>query len=372
MASLLDLPRELVIYILRHAAKNESSFHVTATSRVSVCKEFAAAAKQWMDSHDSDGEGLWICGELKKQKRDLIALGQIREMQRGHESIVLSTLMTDEEKTLRAIERVHFSADFDDFTSSLFNMAWALKQDTDQRHLLAVVHASELYCWRSPEHAANAHDSVPFRMHLRHAALYAAAHAIEADALHLLKCSFVAALHRGTQADSSHLTVGANDVHCAATLLGRVPMRVTGDSDSTARYLPPTFASQPRGFAWCHLGMSDWPLASGGWFTSGDWSAHPCGAGLRRMATLLPTATIDRLVCLLAKRAGIGRHTPGMIDAVWRLIIDRFASVLVDAGMELHHVAHWREDEQVDYEEETPSIRKAVDRRRGRRGRRGR
>ena len=121
---------------------------------------------------------------------------------------------------------------------------------------------------------------------------------IEADALHLLKCSFVAALHRGTQAGSSHLTVGANDVHCAATLLGRV------DGDC----LPPTFASQSRGFALCHLGVSDWPPAGG------HWSVQPCGAELRRMATLLPTATIDRLVCLLAKRAGIGRHTPGTYD----------------------------------------------------------
>ena len=46
------LPRDLLIYILRHAAKDEKDFS-NSFVRASVCKDLAAAGEAWWSAYDS-------------------------------------------------------------------------------------------------------------------------------------------------------------------------------------------------------------------------------------------------------------------------------------------------------------------------------
>ena len=83
---------------------------------------------------------------------------------------------------------------------------------------------------------------------------------------------------------------------------------------------------------------------------------------LPTMVSLVPNSTVDRLVCRLAKRAGICRHTVQMIDAVWRHIVTRFAYVLMKMSIELHYIAKCEMEEEdalqgpIEYEEDAAAI----------------
>ena len=190
--TLTDLPRDTLIHILRHAAADERNFHITATIRRSVCKDFAAAAEEWMETHDSETDDcrlLYIEGECPKGRRHDIAVSQIRVWQQNTDSILMNTLTTDQER--RSMSRTYHTAEcaaFNEFTASLFEVAW------NDLRLARRGHASldrGDHTWPSPENPENA---APFRMHLRHAALHAAVESIEADALHLLQASFMLSL----------------------------------------------------------------------------------------------------------------------------------------------------------------------------------
>lgn len=346
----LLLPRELLIHVLRCAAMDEDDFRTTVTVRGSVCKDLFAASEAWMIAHDAGAAMPSIAGEKLKERRYVRAVRLIRQNQLHTEPVLLSVLSTQEElDTAMHLQRLECAA-FDELSSALFCTAWPIVQDRYRFRFHG--HGYDL-TWRCPEQP---HDASPFRVHLRRAALSAAVNAIEADAVHLLKAALMSAVHRGTQAESHEranegpdsVVVGSNDVRFAASLLGRQYSQAltsySFDDDGGMRARSSNYA---RGGNAAGAGL---PHYDSGMLTFDMDTLLPA------MAAMLPAATIDLLVARLAKRAGICRHTVRMVDEVWRLMIDRYASVLVRVGYELHHIAMCETggdiDEPVEYEEE--------------------
>ena len=317
---LLALPRELLIHVVRWAARGEVNFDASML-RASVCKDLHGAVNAWMNIHDSPEDHgtifLPIDAEVRKMRRDIIVLKMIRRSQSGsvssEVSILLNSLMAHDEQAAFAsaradswcvrgsgvlalsddAERVHSGgADnlircsaFDQFTSAIFQMAWAFLQSDA---------GSTRYLQGEPS---------TFRMHLRQPALLAAAHVIEADALRLLKASLMAAVHRGSMAESSERThepveVGSNDVKLATEMLR---MSHAGEG----------YESVPSLLTYAISRLDE----------HGEEVRCDMSVLLPLMVSAMPRATVDRLVCRLAKRAGIGRHTVYMIDEVWRQIV---------------------------------------------------
>ena len=375
-----ELPRELLIHVLRHAATDEATFFQTTTSRTSVCRNFAAAAEAWMISADTLSANVQPVNSYGQAKisRYSMALRLIRTQQRLSTCAMMDALRTQDEAP-------EDCAAFDLFTSSLLEATWRLRADWStcfgigsgppsgwigarQRGISANQQANK---WPRPDDPAAA---APFRMHLRRSALYAAVHAIEGDAVLLLQASLQAALHRYTSADCASAsfapsdpatvygpTVGANDVRLAALLVGRLPQ---AGYDPCVR---PSFSSNliptnPQAEWNLPYSGADSYAPSTGFLAHARWNQHDALSDLRRLAALLPTAQIDRVVCAWAKRAGICRHTPDMIDAVWQLVVERYATALHNAASELRLIALREaggdEEDPVEYEASSPGLRK--------------
>lgn len=328
------LPAELFVYVLRHAAATESNWSQTTAVRALVCTAFRDAVRSLCLQHD-DPNRTWleIPGEVQKFRRQTEGLKWMRNEQKQSESIIYEELMTTIEASsyMNSTSSQSYNgfgfqcaAAWGDFLAQVFEVAWDAERDP-----WPPSKEPPPADWAATEQQHQPPSPKGFRLHMRVKAAHAAATLFEAEALRLLGGSFQAALHRVavTQPDSLHpdstvpehaVVVGVSDVNLAMSLLGApLAWRPTTPNETVRASLDNLSQSQ-----------------------------------LEQMVALLPAASAQRIVCRLAKRAGINRHTIRMVDAVWRELVLRLAIALVKVGHVLRHIA---------MSEATPSEPGAID-----------
>ena len=349
--TLLSLPEDILLYVLRHAAADEETFHVTATERAAVCKPFRAAAAALLVQHDAAAEWLHIPGDkMKKTRWECAAAWSRTEQMRSTDPILLAELRSAEESSASEAlakgdgDRLNPPARLLAFVETLFDMAWQGElsrsgpSDTCDPQIAANLNAVQAMQWRPPEGSR----ACGFRMHLRRQAAHALATLFEADAMRLLVASRQAAEHRSlscpdppderSELQCARVEVGARDVQLAVRMSGN---EIDGQRNDHS--LPLNGTPQHGGYSWLEQRHED------------QTAQLKKTAEIRRMLTLLPEETARRIVLRLAKRAGILRHTVPMVNAVWFELGRRLAARLLAAGHVLHCIAM----SQVDDDEES-------------------